>query len=156
MNQQIQDLLQLYENTIASQGYARREAADGVARSQDDRMGHARWMIDRISQHATRDKWSESKVQREIGIIQGILWSENQFSLRAIEDQTHQLDTTTRIDTAAAIAPRPAPLPPSIMSESSADGDEADVAFAAEMSGATPVSMPRTDTPSAIPVRLPE
>jgi len=158
MKQQMKDLLQLYENTIASQGYARREAATGVARSQDDRMGHARWMIDQMQQNAERDNWSEARCTREVGIIQGILWSENQFSMRAVENQSQDLDGApgARPQAINTAPPAPAPVdPPSIVTGADLDNDAADVAFAAEM-GATPVAMPSATEPSSMPVTLPE
>jgi hypothetical protein len=157
MKQQMKDLLQLYENTIASQGYMRREAATGVARSQDDRMGHARWMIDQMQQNADRDSWSETRLMREVGIIQGILWSENQFSMRAIENQCHALDGTPGTRPILTEAPAPAPIDaPSIVTSSDLDGDAADVAFAAEMNGPTPVAVQPAPGSGAIPVTLPE
>ena len=158
MHQSIKDLLQLYENTVASQGYARREATSGTNRSQEDRMGHVRHMIDRLQLHAERDQMSEVEVGRQVGFIQGILWSENQFSLQALADQM------------SAMIKSPSETPTVIV-----DDDEGDVAFVDSIADSMPValpagapiaadaqptpvsvSMPEAPAPSAVPVKLPE
>jgi len=90
MNEQITELLQLYENTLSIQGVHRREEPH-TAQSGDLRLAHARWMIDDIKQNAVRDKWPEQKLWQRVGIVQGILWSENVFSMVAIDDQNRPL-----------------------------------------------------------------
>ena len=90
MNEKISTLLQLYENTLASQGIHRREEPHS-AQSGDLRLSHARWMIDNMQQNSTKDKWADREVNRQLGIIQGILWSEMVFSMPAIVDQNRDL-----------------------------------------------------------------
>jgi len=91
MNERIIELLQLYENTLSVQGIHRREEPHS-AQTSDLRLAHARWMIDFMQQNAAKDKWSERKALHQLGVIQGILWAENVFSMPAINDQNRDLE----------------------------------------------------------------
>jgi hypothetical protein len=91
MNERVQNLLQLYENTLAQHGFMRRRE-EGNASTSERQLCHARWMLDKAMQDAGREKWSEAKLDRWIGLVQGILWSNNVFSAPALEDHIKQLD----------------------------------------------------------------
>ena len=135
MKQQIADVVQLYENTIASQGYARAECVSGVARSQEERMAHARHVLDSINQHAERDRWPAGKVLRLLGFVQGILWSEQQFNLEALNLQISRLEDRSRATQWN--------VKPATESDGSDDEDDADVAFAeGPLGGGIPIKLP--------------
>ena len=91
MNKKIYDLLQLYDNMLTSQG-VHRSQCDNTAQSEDQRLFHARWMIDQIQTFAEKDNWSEGRINRWLGFVQAILWSSQMVGLLALHDQTRDLD----------------------------------------------------------------
>ena len=161
MDEMIKDLLRLYENTVAKQGYPRRKCISGVARSADDRLGHARFMVDEITQRAEKEHWPEKDVARWLGFIQGVLWSENQFSIASLQDQMRAMIPMTGSAPRPVAEPtaKPEVIPPQFAPAGDDDaGDDEDVSFVESMSGGAqsmrPTISPQSGSP-AVPVRLP-
>lgn len=95
MNDKMGDLLKLYENTLATTGIVRSEATVGSELTKNSRLAHARWMIDQML-HPLDGKMKikvddEKIANRWLGFIQGVLWSENVFSIQALRDQSRGL-----------------------------------------------------------------
>lgn len=80
------EILQLYENTLAQQGFMRRKE-EHTAQTNERQLCHVRWMIDEITQKAKKESWPDAKIARHVGFIQGVLWSSRLFSLPALADQ---------------------------------------------------------------------
>jgi hypothetical protein len=92
MNESILSLITLYENTLSSAGYGRRECDLGVAQSQHDRLEHVRFMLDEMRIKAAGEKWSAARIVSTIGFVQGILWAENFFTTQALADQRSAIE----------------------------------------------------------------
>lgn len=92
MNTKVLQLLQLYDNMLTAQG-CHRSQCENTAQSEDQRLFHARWMIDQVQQRAEKEKWSEVKVNRWLGFIQGILFCSNLAGIVALRDQSRDLYT---------------------------------------------------------------
>ncbi len=90
MNEKVLQLLQLYDNLLTSQG-CHRSRCENTAQSDDQRLFHARWMIDEMQQKAVRENWPRAKVNRWLGFIQGVLWSSNLVGILALRDQSRDL-----------------------------------------------------------------
>jgi hypothetical protein len=92
MNEKIQALMQLYDNTLTRENISRSKV-ENTATSEEQRLMHARWMLDEMQQNAVKGEWSSEKVNRWLGFIQGVLWSSNLFGILALRDQTRNLYT---------------------------------------------------------------
>jgi len=90
MKKSVRDLLQMYENALGAEGYPRREVGH-TPQSEDDLLGHARWMIDHMQNGADARFESEMCVMNWIGMIQGILFSSKKFALPALRAQSDNL-----------------------------------------------------------------
>lgn len=90
MNEKVRNLLQLYENTLAEHGFARRRE-ERTAQTNEHELSHARWMLDKMMQDAGGEGWSDRKVNRWLGFIQGILWTNKVFGIPNMRDQSMNL-----------------------------------------------------------------
>ena len=89
MNPTLLEILTLYQNTLASQGFPAREEREHNAVSGDGKLSHLRWMIDQLEVEGKR--WPVSKQLAYFGFIQGGLWSEMQFTRPALEDHLDRI-----------------------------------------------------------------
>ena len=90
MNKPIKDLLQMYENSLGSEGYQRREVGH-TPQSDDETLGHVRWMIDHMQNGADPRFENEKVVMNWVGMIQGALFATKKFSLAALRSQADAL-----------------------------------------------------------------
>jgi hypothetical protein len=89
MNGTMSEILELYQNTLSSQGFVAREERDHNAMTSDRKLSHARWMIDRIQTEGKT--WTNEKQLAYFGFIQGALWAEFQFTRPALEDHLDRI-----------------------------------------------------------------
>ena len=90
MKKPVKDLLQMYENTLGSEGYHRQEIGH-TPQSEDEMLGHARWMIDHMINGADPRFEDHATVMNWLGMIQGILVSAKKVSMPALRSQSDAL-----------------------------------------------------------------
>ena len=90
MQKNARELLQMYENTLGAEGFHRQEVGH-TPQSQDEKLGHVRWMIDHMINGSDPRFENELIVMNWIGMIQGILFAEQKFSLPALRSQAANL-----------------------------------------------------------------
>lgn len=89
MPQELRELLELYQNTLASQGFPAAEDRGMGTQTSDRRLSHLRWQIDHLMNEGK--DWSAEKQMNVLGFIQGALWAEMQFSRVALEDHRERV-----------------------------------------------------------------
>lgn len=89
MNNKINELLDLYDNTLMSMGVPRIEHKFETPTS-DRRLSHLRHLIDAV-RHGDSAKTSEANRLILLGQIMGGLWAENIFAPHVIEEHRRNL-----------------------------------------------------------------
>lgn len=89
MNKELSELLELYQNTLASQGIPASEDVTQHAQTSDRRLSHIRWMINDL-QNRAKALSTENQLTR-LGFIQGALWAEMQFTFSALEEHLDRI-----------------------------------------------------------------
>lgn len=87
MNEKVVVLLLMYDKELETQGV-------GIARAADLFPGdfcHLRWMIREVLTRASQEEWSERKVCRWLGFIQGSLWATRKMGILTLRDQCRDL-----------------------------------------------------------------
>lgn len=95
MKKNVRELLKMYDNTLGSKGYHRKECGH-TPQSQDEKLGHVRWMIDHMINGADPRFKDDGTVMVWLGMIQGILFAEMEFSLPALRTQADNLAGPTQ------------------------------------------------------------
>jgi len=85
MNERVRALLRQYDRVLSHY------TPDQVEDTTDGRnsLGHLRWMIAEMEEEA--DGWSDRKVNRWLGFIQGTLWQAGVVGIRKLRDQSRHL-----------------------------------------------------------------
>lgn len=87
MNERIARLLRQYDEELGRFTTKRIEdAADG-----ENSLGHLRWMITVLLTEAERDGWSDRKVNRWLGFIQGTMWMAGVRGIQRLRNESRHL-----------------------------------------------------------------
>ena len=84
MNDKLNELLTLYDNTLMTTGIPRVEQRYETPTS-DRRLSHLRWLIDDL-QHGPTSKAGEAIRLIQFGLIQGGLWAEGVFAPHVLDE----------------------------------------------------------------------
>lgn len=98
MNEKIKSLLERYDDELAqlkilpcrSEDYCGDIGAQGL---QDNmkQMAHTRWMISQMIDDPDLKQWSDRKVNRWLGFIQGVLWCNKMRGILEMRDESRHL-----------------------------------------------------------------
>jgi hypothetical protein len=98
MNEKLEVLFKKYDHEMFNLGVDPIQSKDfcgqvGATGLQDDsiRMSHARWMIHQIQDRAMEEEWSDRKINRWLGFIQGVMWSTKTRGILQLRDESRDL-----------------------------------------------------------------
>jgi hypothetical protein len=97
MNPNVRALLQAYDRVLEVNACVPARVDDRVpaeatpAGHSEAHLDHARWMVQRMLAGAEAEGWSERKVCRWLGFIQGVLWSEGIVGILGLRDDSRHL-----------------------------------------------------------------
>jgi hypothetical protein len=96
MNDNVLELLKKYSAEFIKMNVPAKRCEDysgeiGLRRLEDEQiqLRHARWMVDEMLDEA--DQWSDRKVNRWLGFIQGILWCVKFRGILELRDESRNL-----------------------------------------------------------------
>lgn len=92
MNIKVLELLDRYDEILYSGDPSiRLERIGDMWEFFDERRKHGRWMIENMREKVDVEKWSERKLNRWLGFIQGLLWSLGQRGLLDLRSDSRDL-----------------------------------------------------------------
>lgn len=98
MNDNFEALFKKYDHEMFNLGVDPIKCEDfcgeiGATGLQDDsiRMSHVRWMIHQIQDRALKENWSDRKLNRWLGFIQGVMWSTKLRGILELRDESKDL-----------------------------------------------------------------
>jgi len=95
MHEQFLTLLKFYDKTLADRDIAVIDASDIAEQSATQELGHLRWMLQQMlnstDPHLNEKFKQERIVNRWLGFIQGVLYSNQIMSIKQLRDQSRGL-----------------------------------------------------------------
>lgn len=98
MNEKILLLLQQYDHEMFKLGVDPEKCENycgpiGAMGMKDDsiRLSHIRWMIHQMQDRVTKEEWSDRKINRWLGFIQGVLWCTKLRGILELRDESRDL-----------------------------------------------------------------
>ena len=92
MNPNVRALLERYDQVLEANQVVAVEVIDSVnIGGTEAYLGHLRYMIQRLLCDAESEGWSDRQVNRWLGFIQGVLWSEGIVGILSLRDDSRHL-----------------------------------------------------------------
>lgn len=98
MNEKINNLLSTYRDELTRIHVTAVRVDDqvgfpGVRGLEDEKqqLGHVQWMIYTMLADAEKQDWSDRKVNRWLGFIQGVLWTTKMRGIVELRDESRHL-----------------------------------------------------------------
>lgn len=90
MTEPVIALLKQYDEFLATFGVQPAKVDDRAPGSREA-IGHLRWMIKEMGVRASKDGWSDRKVNRWLGFIQGTMWGLGYKGIAGLRDDSRHL-----------------------------------------------------------------